>query len=154
MALKGDRYEALTDLSYFMDQVAERGGVACLKTAGSGAALDQADAEVEYAVDPSGKWPVGLLLCDIVDKDLTKTHMNFHKNEMQKGGKCLLLLDGWVVTNVIDTGVVLAGGDVAYVGANGELTNTIGAGGNVAVGRWMSVRDEDGYAKVYVKLPK
>lgn len=154
MALKGDRYEGITDISFFMDQEAERGGVVCLKTAGSGAALDQAQAEVEYAADPSGSMPVGLLLCDMVDKNLTKTHLNFHKNEMQKGGKVALLLDGFVVTNVIDTGVAVAGGELAYVQANGELTNTIGAGGNVEVGRWFSSKDEDGYAKVYVKLPK
>ena len=40
MALKGDRYLAITEVSYFMDQVAERGGIVVLKTAGSGAALD------------------------------------------------------------------------------------------------------------------
>ena len=154
MALKGSRYEGITDISFFMDKVAERGGVVCLKTAGSGAALDQASAEVEYAANPSGMMPVGVLLCDMVDKDLTKTHLNFHKDEVQKGGKVVLLLDGWVTTDVIDTGVSVAGGELAYVQASGELTNTAGAGGNVEVGRWFSSEDEDGYAKLYVKLPK
>lgn len=153
MALKGDRFEAITDISFFMDQVAEKGGVASLKTAGSGAALDQAAAEVEYAADPSGHFPVGLLLNDMVNRDLTKEHMNWYKNEMQKGSKVTLLLEGWVVTDMIESGVTPAGGEVAYVGVSGLLTNS-DSNNAVAVGRWLSAKDADGYAKVYVKLPK
>lgn len=153
MALKGDRFEAITDISFFMDQVAEKGGVACLKTAGSGAALDQAAAEVEYAADPSGKFPVGLLLNDMVNRDLTKEHMNWYKNEMQKGSKVTLLLEGFVVTNMIESGISPAGGDIAYVGVSGLLTDS-DSNNAVAVGRWLSSKDPDGYAKVYVKLPK
>lgn len=155
MALKGNRYLVVTDISYFMDQVAERGGIACLKTAGSGVALDQQAAEVEYAADPSGKYPVGLLLDDMVDKNLTRTHLNFQKIEYQKGSKVALLRDGWVVTNMLEgTGVVPVGGSVAYVGYSGLLTNDDNSEVNPAVGRFESSKDEDGYVKVYVKLPK
>ncbi len=155
MALKGDRYLAITEISYFMDQVAERGGVVVHKTAGSGAALDQQAAEVEYAADPSGKVPVGLLLDDMVDKDLTRTHLNFQKSEHQKGNKVGLLRDGWVVTNRLEgTGVVPTGIEKAYLGASGLLTTDDNSGVNPEVGRFESSRDEDGYVKVYVKLPK
>lgn len=158
MALKGDRYLAITEVSFFMDQVAERGGIAVLKTAGSGAALDQQAAEVEYKADPTGTYPVGLLLDDMVDKDLTQTHLNFQKTEQQKGSKVALMREGWVVTNMLysATGVahIPVAGAKAYVGPSGTLTSSAGAGGYQEVGRWESTMDEDGYAKLYVKLPK
>jgi len=154
MALKGDRYLAITEIGFYMDQVAECGGVAVLKTAGSGVALDQQDAEVEYAANPSGEYPVGLLLNDMVNKDLTRTHLNFQKTEQQKGSKVSLLRDGWVVTDRLEgTGIVPSGGEKAYLGLSGLLTTAAGCD-NPEVGRFESSRDEDGYVKVYVKLPR
>ena len=141
------------EISYFMDQVAERGGVVVQKTAGSGAALDQQAAEAEYKADPTGTYPVGLLLDDMVNKDLTRTHLNFQKSEQQKGSKVALLRDGWVVTNMLEgTGVVPTAGQRAYVGNSGLLTATQN-GGKLVVGRFDSIRDEDGYVKVYIALP-
>lgn len=153
MALKGDRHIAIDDISYFMNEVAERGGVAVLSTAGSGAALDQSAALVTYAADSSGKIPIGLLLGDMVNKDLSKTHLNQHKDEVQKGSKVTLLRDGWVVTDKIVTGVTPVGGNKAYLTGSGLLT-TSSASSAPEVGRFMSSKDEDGYAKVYIKLPK
>lgn len=161
MALKGDRFEAITSIEYFMDQVAERGGVVCEITAGSGAALDQAAAAVEYHADPSGHYAIGLLLNDVVNLDLTRQHPNWHKNEMQKGSKVTLLREGWVVTNMLEgTGIVPTVGQKAYVGSSGLLTNSTQCGGiatdggSLEVGRFESTKDEDGYVKVYIKLPK
>lgn len=158
MALKGDRYLAITEVSYFMDQVAERGGIVVLKTAGSGAALDQQAAEVEYAASPSGAVPMGLLLDDMVNKDLTRTHLNFQKSEHQKGSKVGFAREGWLVTNMLEgTGILPAGGGTAYVGLSGLLTTSAtGPGGytNPTVGIFESSRDEDGYVRVYVKLPR
>jgi len=159
MALKGDRYLAITEVSFFMDQVAERGGVACMKTAGSGAALDQQAAEVKYMTNPSGCTPMGLLLDDMVNKDLTRTHLNFQKTEQQKGSKVALLRDGWAVTNMLysPTGVLHkpAPGSGAYVGPSGYLTAYAGANLEYPkVGIWESYVDEDNYARVYVKLPQ
>jgi hypothetical protein len=65
MALKADRHELATDISFFMDEVASRGGIACISTGGSGAALDQAGAKVSYLADASGNVPVGLLLVPV-----------------------------------------------------------------------------------------
>jgi len=155
MALKGDRHEVITDISYFMDQTGNRGGVVCYKTVGSGAALDQSEAEVEYKGTATGtNRPVGILLNDVVDKDLTQTHLNFYKNEVQKGNKVTILRDGWVVTNMFaGTGTAPAVGELAYVAQSGLLSNSAAGGVNVQVGEWMSSKDEDSYAKVYVKLP-
>ena len=159
MALKGDRYEGTTDVSFFMnDASAAKGGIAVLSTVGSGVALDQSKALVTYAatsVLASGSIPVGLLLNDMVNIDQTRQHINFHKNEVQKGGKVTLLTQGWVVTDMI-TGTPTAGAP-AYLTAEGKVTPTQSATGGVVatppVGRFMSTKDEDGYAKVSVNLP-
>ena len=76
MALKGDRRELDTDVRHFMDEVASRGGIATLSTAGSGAAMDSSVQLVTYAAANSGAVPVGLLLTDMVDLDLTRQHLN------------------------------------------------------------------------------
>lgn len=155
MALKGDRYEAEHGIKHFMNEVAEKGGIATLSTAGSGAAMDQSAQLVTYAASPSGKVPVGVLLTDMVNKDLTKTHLNAHKNETQKGGKVPLLRKGWVTTNMIYPNQSPAGGDKAYVGNSGLFTNvgpnSLNAGRYV--GEFETSKDEDGYAVIYVNLP-
>ena len=86
MALKTDRSTLQTDISFFLNEAATRGGIACLSTGGSGAAMDQGAALDTYPANPSGKIPVGLLLNDMVNIDLTRQHLNQHKDEVQKGG--------------------------------------------------------------------
>ena len=46
MALKADRNELDVDISYFMNETAEKGQIVCISTVGSGAAMDQAGALV------------------------------------------------------------------------------------------------------------
>ena len=79
MALKPDRVEHLTDLSFFMNETGTRGQIAILSTAGSGSAMDDSSALVKVA-DASGK-PMGMLLNDVVDLDLTRQHINFAKEQ-------------------------------------------------------------------------
>ena len=162
MALKGDRYEGVTDISFFMDSTATRGGVVCVSTGGSGVALDQSAALVVYSDNPSSNVPLGLLLNDMVDIDQTRQHINFHKNEVQKGGKVTLLKQGWVVTSNIHSGTssTCAAGDLAFLTSSGNLSNdadmaaaTRGDAACPAVGRFLSSVDEDGYAKVEIQLP-
>jgi len=150
MALKPDRVEAYTDISFFMNETGERGGVVVHSTAGSGAAMDDANAVVEYASDPSGTNPAGLLLCDVVDLDLTRQHINFYKDEVQKGSKVTLLRQGTVVTDVVATGLNISAGDVTYYGANGALTTS--STNSVQVGRFLSDYDADGYVKVDINI--
>jgi len=156
MPLKGDRYEGVTDVSFFMnDASASKGGIACISTAGSGVALDQSKALVTYKASASGSIPVGLLLNDMVNIDQTRQHINFHKNEVQKGGKVTLLTQGWVVTSMV-TGTPTAG-QPAYLTATGNVTPTQSATGGVVatppVGRFLSTKDEDGYVKLSINLP-
>tara|TARA_R110000744_G_scaffold99106_7_gene191470 strand:+ start:528 stop:1022 length:495 start_codon:yes stop_codon:yes gene_type:complete len=156
MALKADRHELATDISFFMDETASRGGVATVSTGGSGAALDQSGAKVSYTADASGAVPAGLLLNDMVNLDLTRQHINWHKDEVQKGGKVTLLTKGWVVTNMIYPGDTPSIGGLAYVAHSGYIASSnkdAGDGNGNVVGRFMSTKDEDGYAKVDVNLP-
>lgn len=151
MALRPDRHEMDTDISYFMNEVAERGGLVSLSTGGSGAAMDQSQALVTYAAAPSGKAPMGVLLNDMVNIDLTRQHLNQFKNEVQKGSKVTLLRRGYVVTNKI-LGTPTAG-NKAYVAHSGNFSPTDVIGGSPVVGQFMSSKDQDGFAKVAVNLP-
>jgi hypothetical protein len=155
MALKSDRYELQTDISFFYNEgTATRGGVVVHDTAGSGAAMDQGVNLVKYAQATSASRPVGILLNDVVNKDLTRTHLNQYKDEIQKGGKVTVLRKGYVVTSNI-TGAPAAG-DAAFachVTAGNLRPDSPGSSGVLMVGRFLSSKDEDGYAKVEVNLP-
>ena len=76
MALKKDRYELDTDISFFMNETAERGVVVSVSTAGSGAAMDSSVAVATVAAEASGAYPLGVLLNDVVNLDLTRQHIN------------------------------------------------------------------------------
>ena len=115
MALKADRYEESTDISHFYvtAPAVDRGGVVCLELlSASGAAMDQGDNTVSYQQAATTDVPVGILLNDVVNKDLTRTHLNQYKDEVQLGGKVTVMTRGWVVTNMIDGAP--GPGDLAY----------------------------------------
>ena len=145
MALRPDRNEHLTDLSFFMNETAERGIVVFHAPGGAGAAMDDSTALVKIG---SGT-PAGLLLNDVVNLDLTRQHINFHKDEVQQGGKVLLLRRGTVVTDQISGTPTI--GQAAHFDATGKLS----AGSLVGydqIGRWLSVKDADGFAKVEINI--
>lgn len=170
MALKADRHEIVTDISFFMNETAERGIVVAYSTAGSGAAMDDSSALVTIPTTASGALVAGLLLNDVVNLDLTRQHLNQHQDEVQQGGKVTLLKQGWVVTNKVDTSDVGSGptvGQPAYVASSGFLSatnpaaydaSTIAGASNplgnedALVGRFLSTQDADGYAKVYINI--
>ena len=57
---------------------------------------------------------------------------------------------------MIENSIDPAAGEIAYISASeaGDLTNVApGSSGSLAIGRFMSQKDADGYAKVYVNLP-
>ena len=148
MALKSDRYEIQTDISFFCNTALDRGGVVVYQDGtGSGAAMDDSSAVVAYATATSGAKPVGVLLNDVVNIDLTRQHINWHKDEMQVGGKVTLLRRGQCTTNMVDG--TPSAGDKAYVGVSGLISTT--AGGQ-HIGQWLSAVDEDGFAKLSVTV--
>jgi hypothetical protein len=146
MALKPDRVEHLTDLSFFMDTAATRGQIVTHSTEGSGASMDDSSAVVIVA-SATGQLAAGLLLNDVVDLDLTRQHINFAKDEVQKGSKVLLLRRGTVVTdNVAGTP---AAGAKAYFDSNAKITSVAGS---QQIGRFLSKKDADDYAKVEINI--
>lgn len=154
MALKPDRRVVDQDISWFCNQVAERGGVVSVDTLGSGISMDQAAALVKYSSSASGARPVGILTSQVVNLDLTRQHLNQHKEEVQLGSKVTILTKGEVTTNHLVSGITVANGDQAYLGVDGRITNsTSGAAANPTIGMFTSKKDEDGYAKVSVNLP-
>jgi hypothetical protein len=153
MAIKNLRQHVDSRIDFFMNEVAERGGVVSLSTAGSGMAVDQSAAVVTYAAAPSGTYAVGFLMCDMVNNDLTRVHENWHKNEMQINSKCEIWTKGFITTNMIYPGVTIVAGDRAYAAHSGLLHRVDVIGGNLLVGRFDSTKDEDGYAKVSFNLP-
>lgn len=148
MALKPDRIEHLTDISFFMNTTAERGGVVSFVSGGVGVSMDDADAVVAYAAAASGNVPAGVLLNDVVNLDLTRQHINWHKDEVQVGGKVTLLRVGQVTTNLINGNP--SAGNAAYVGPSGTISTT--STNAVKIGTFLSGKDADGYAKVSVNI--
>lgn len=154
MALKGDRTETIQDISCFMNETATRGGLAFLSTATSGIGLDGSAQLVTYTY-ASGKAPLGILMNDMVNVDQTKYHINQYKDEVQRGGKVRILRDGWVVTNMIYPGHTPTAGALAYASNSGYIATSLvhPEARNFAIGTFDTTKDEDGYARVYVKLP-
>lgn len=160
MALKGDRkYTVGTDISYFMNTAIERGGIAVFSSSGSGVAMDDASAVVvPTGATQSGTLPAGLLLSDMVNLDLTRQHLNQHKDEVQYGGKVTLLRQGEVTTNVVDTGVSPTAGNPAYytIQTFNSIANTFvlttTSTNSTKVGTFKSAKDADGYVKVEINL--
>jgi hypothetical protein len=151
MALKPDRIESYTDISFFMDTTGERGGVVVHTTSGSGVSMDDGSAVVSYPTGVvSGTKPAGLLLNDVVNLDLTRQHINWYRDEVQVGGKVTLLRQGQVTTNFVASGVSPAAGTDAYYDSLGRLTTT--STNSTKVGRFLSSVDSDGYVKVDINI--
>ena len=157
MALEPDRHEDPfhQDISFYMDEVAERGGIAVLLTAGSGGGwktpMGDTNNVVTYAADPVGKKPMGILMNDMVavNEVTGYTRMYGQRDEMPVGAKCRLLRKGWVTTNrILGTPV---GGEAAYVAASGYITPTA-ASGLAQLGSFMGSKNEFGYARVAVDV--
>lgn len=149
MSLKGDRYELDTDISFFMNETATRGLVVSVSTAGSGAAMDHGAALATVKTNPSGAYPLGILLNDMVNLDLTRQHLNQHKDEVQKGSKVTILRKGFVTTDAISG--TPSGGQDAYLAGTGLISATQ-ATGAPKIGQFLSAKDTDGFAKVSINL--
>jgi len=153
MGLKPTRNNLVTDNSFFNNAVSTKGGVVSIVTVGSGAAMDQAGAVAAYAAAQSGSVPLGVLLEDVVNEDLTDKTQNYAKTTVQLGGKLTYASQGIVVTNFVAPGLTVAAGDQGYLAGSGYITNVnSGAANTPKVGKFLSAKDEDGYAKFKVEL--
>lgn len=168
MALQSWRDEAQNgasvNIDYFMNGTGEAGSIVkyVTTTTGVGAAFDDANALVALptALNGTGERPAGMLLCDVVNKDLSQTHTNAHKREVNVGGKVGFARKGVFVTNRLIAGYNPAPGDVAYFTAAGLLSNTAvvtyangdAIGVTNKVGTFLSAKNSDGYVKVAIDL--
>jgi hypothetical protein len=154
MALLGPRKELDTLIDFFMNETATRGVCVSVSTGGSGIALDQGEALATVAASSSGVAPLGILLNDMVNLDLTRQHVNQHKDEVQQGSKVTILNRGEVTTD--DIFGTPSPGDVAYCYASGLISPSSESATEFTsptIGRFHSSKDENGYAKVSVNLP-
>jgi hypothetical protein len=152
MALKPDREEFHYDIRWYMDAPAERGGVVCLSTADSGGYPGGANNVVSYAAAPSGKFPIGVLMNDVVDYDPSRQHGNPYRMQTLIGSKVTLIKDGWVTTNMIEAADTPAGGVGAYLGNSGLFTTAANGGVNPKVGQFLGTKDQDGFAPIRIEL--
>lgn len=155
MALKMDRQIDNTEIGYFLNEVAERGVVVSVSTAGSGVALDSNRSVATVAANSSGARPLGILLNDFVSIDRTRIPLNWQKDQQAVGDKCTILTKGWVVTNKLNG--TPSGGMHATLGSSGFINavanvNTIDPLINPRLGRFRTGLSEDGYARIYVDL--
>ena len=111
--------------------------------------MDDSSAAVNIA-NAVGDKPVGLLLNDVVDLDLTRQHINYAKDEVQKGGKVAVLRVGTVVTDQISGAITM--GDAAHFMSDGTLASATASSASAVVGRWLSKKDADGFAKVAINI--
>jgi hypothetical protein len=111
------------------------------------------------ATHGSGSYPLGILLNDVVNLDLTRQHLNWHKDEVQKGGKVTILKKGWIVTDQVDGTPTI--GATAFLGGSGKIA-TVQDGAACTgtsclyappIGQFLSNKDADGYAKVAINVP-
>lgn len=149
MALKPDRIE-LADgsrIRYFMAEVAER-GIVVIKDTNGGSGMDDPSSTVSVPTGTGGV-PAGVLMNDVVNLDLTRQHLNYHKDVVQIGDKVALLVRGVVRTNMLKTGDTPVAGNPAHFTANGEFTTTTTS---AQVGEFIGVPDADGYVEVEVNI--
>lgn len=155
MALKPQILQEQTQVVFYASGAMTRGGIVCASAAASGAGLDNSVSIVEYAATPSGRYPIGVLVYDVVNQDVTDQPLNRHKHLALVNNKVPILNRGWVVSNNIFSGATssVQPGQPAYVGPSGLFTNTsVWPYYGSQVGRFMTKVDQDGYARVQIDL--
>ncbi len=140
MALKGDREVLLTSIRYKIEAAkdAERGIVLAADSTDGVAKIPTALTDL----------PVGLLLDDVENLDFTVRPQILSRNVVPRGSEVSLLVKGVVSTNRIVTGDVPEQGKTAYLRIDGLVATS----GSVAIGKFDSAKDADGYATLRVDL--
>jgi hypothetical protein len=153
MALKGSRHILYDNIKCFCNDVAPRGVILAYSGSGaSGVNLDNTSALVTLpgTGSVSGLKAAGLLINDIVNVDQSRYHINFQKDEVQKGGKCHLLKKGNVYTDQVVSGDTPSAGANAYMGPSGKVSTT--STNADQVGRFAGIKDQDGFVELEVDI--
>lgn len=167
MALKPQFSYLADSIEYYMYATGVRGGIVSAVPSGSlpagtvqpqGAGLDSAGRRVTYIGNPSGVFPVGILLTDVVDIDQSKYWLNRYKNEVQAGDKVTILTKGRVVTDRVLTATIAGANTTpctARLGPTGSIVNGdtgYANSGWPVIGRILTRPDADGFCQVQVDL--
>ena len=152
MALKPTRISPRGEdsVAYFMAATGERGSIVTWNADTSSGNLDDPNAIVQTPTGQLGV-PVGVLMNDVVNLDLTRQHLNQHKDEVQVNGKVTVLKRGTVQTDRVVAGQTPVAGNDAYFNTGGRLTTLTTASGAL-IGKFASSVDADGYVVVDVRL--
>lgn len=162
MALKPDQRILDWATEYYMTAVADVGSfvVHSVNTGPtpSGAGMDQGNSLASVVTAPSGHTVLGCLHSQVVNKDLTDGQsLNTNRDEVNINQKVSISTKGWVVTDKIQPGITPSGGQAAYLGGTGLVTNTTTFDGvnprNPVIGKFLTGKDENGFAKVAYNLP-
>jgi predicted nucleic acid-binding Zn ribbon protein len=148
--LKRDRFfnRGDSEVSFYLNEVAEAGIVLIYPTGAVG--QPGLDTDVNTATVPTGTTgqPCGVLMQDVVNKDLTTCPLMQSKMETQVGSKVEVLKGGWILTDMIHTGSSPAPGNAAHFTAGGLFTTTTSS---VRVGTFESAK-VNGFARIRIQL--
>lgn len=141
--------------SFVMNETGNRGKIVVHDTSvtGVGGLLDDANSIVKRpdVALGSGEYPAGVLLTDVVNKDLTRTHLNQHRREVQVGGKVSVMKIGSIDTNDVAVGVTPSPGLPCYFTTEGAYTTSSNSG-SVRVGTFRGGKDTDGYVRIDILI--
>lgn len=143
-----------SDISFFAYTPIKQGALVCYLGYPIGANLDDPNAEVGL---PTGALadsrPAGIIVQHVIDYDDTRFTFDTSDFSVCKVGKKIGVYTlGWYVTCNIDEGAdEQLAGKPAYYTLNGDWTTVAGS---PRAGTFESERDADGFARVYVNVPK
>lgn len=154
MAIKNGPYRIVSEADMYFAAITftgYKGGIVSLTSGStpSGAAWDSNESQVAYHTGFSGVIPVGLLLNDVIGTDPTRHELNRYRDEVSPGSKVTVVTKGEFVTNFIDG--TPTNGAAAFLAGTGTFSPTSGTGA-AQVGKFITIKDADGYATVQVDL--
>lgn len=158
--LKPDRVANIESNDYFITTTGDAGRVAFQGTGTQavGNGLDSTNNKIEYvnSIAISGRKAVGIVMNPVVNIDLSRQQLNPYNEEKQVNSKVLVYAVGEVMTNCWGSGQLATSVQVpatVYAGPSGLLyTDNFSGSGWPTVGKALTGKDADGYAKVRVDV--
>lgn len=149
--LKPNRFfnPADSEVSYFMNETGEAGSPVAYPTGDvMPPGLDDAEG---IAVIPTAtnQHLIGILCTNVVESNDPLSGRRQHLNEVWVGDKVEIVRAGWFVTNRLEDGITPSPGDNLYFNADGLFTDQ---SGSAKVGKFESAVDEDGYARILLRI--
>jgi hypothetical protein len=143
MGVKRKRKIKVDDINFKLAAATSRGTLVTYDTANDGFV------RVPGASPAFDDKVVGLLMHDVVDKDLNAVPENRQKIEVPLSGFVYLAKEGEVGTDQIAAGAVFGAGSGVFLGANGTVTNV---STNERVGTALAAEDAQGFVDVYFDI--